>query len=79
MSRFSAFVGGSEWLNDTMRLNRAFWMGNDNISAKFTSASGRTVAPSQYGAFMKVLDSIWEISAKTRSSLANDPQVKEIC
>ena len=32
MSRFSAFVGSSEWLNDTMRLNRAFWMAIDNIS-----------------------------------------------
>ena len=32
MSRFSAFVDGLEWLNDTMRLNGAFWMANDNIS-----------------------------------------------
>jgi len=27
-----------------------------------TSGSDRTVVQSQYGAFMKVLDSIWEIS-----------------
>ena len=32
MSRFGAFVGGSVWLNDPMRLNRASWMAIDNIS-----------------------------------------------
>ena len=32
MSRFSTFVDGLEWLNDSMRLNGAFWMSIDNIS-----------------------------------------------
>ena len=31
VSRHSAFVGGAEWLNSTMRLNGAFWMAIDNI------------------------------------------------
>ena len=34
-----------------------------------TSASGRTVVPSQYGAFMKALDFIWEIPTEIISVL----------
>ena len=34
-----------------------------------TSASGRTVVPSQDGVFMKALDSIWEIPVKMRGRL----------
>jgi len=33
------------------------------------SASGHTLAPSQDGVFMKVLDSIWGIPAKTVTEL----------
>ncbi len=33
-----------------------------------TSASGRTVVPSQDGVFMKALDSIWEIPAQNVAS-----------
>ena len=39
MSRFSLFVDGSEWLNDTMRLNGAFWMAIDNISKRSYSCA----------------------------------------
>ena len=56
MSRFSTFGGCSEWLNGTMRLNEHFGC------QLTTSASGRTVVPSENGAFMNALDSIWEIS-----------------
>ena len=39
MSRFCLFVDGSEWLNDTMRLNGAFWMAIDNISKRSYSCA----------------------------------------
>ena len=49
MSRFSAFMLGSEWLNSTMRLNGALWMAIDSFN-------DRTVVPSQYVVFMEALE-----------------------
>ena len=44
-----------------------------------TSASGRTVAPSQYSAFMKAWESIWEISAESGRTELTDLSGEHPC
>ena len=66
MSRFSPFVDGLEWLNDTMRLNGAFWMAIDNISKRSYSCAIAVWC------VCKNTRVIWEIPASNRIFLSTD-------